>query len=322
MEYLPYGETLVDEHQNSYNTPFKFNAKELDDETGNYYYGARYYNPKWSFWLSVDPLARYNPAFETEFYGDGQHNGGDYNNKNLNSYQYCYQSPIIHVDPNGKQVYFSEKGNLLNYIQGSNEVYIKNVTSHTRYSKAYYNANNAPNTVKNSVSISNVLPSSTHESYSTHFDCYAAATATLDNNNVKVGKYWSPDNQYQYQMYTDSNSPNVNIMNTRKAGFEKINSELEAGNPLLVGVNYNSGNSNPGTDKTTDHFILLTGRGIDNKGNLYYTGFENVDSGVNSDGTSTSQNRFYLQNDGTLQGGTTYRSGMTITQVRPIKSTE
>ena len=61
MEYLPYGETLVDEHLNSYNTPFKFNGKELDDETGNYYYyyyyGARYYNPKTSIWLSVDPLA-------------------------------------------------------------------------------------------------------------------------------------------------------------------------------------------------------------------------------------------------------------------------
>ena len=104
MEYLPYGETLVDEHLNSYNTPYKFNGKELDEETGNYYYGARYYNPKWSVWLSVDPLARYNPVIEVEFYGDGQHNGGDFNNKNLNSYQYCYLNPKTWIDPNGKQV--------------------------------------------------------------------------------------------------------------------------------------------------------------------------------------------------------------------------
>ncbi|WOI21611.1 RHS repeat domain-containing protein [Nonlabens ulvanivorans] len=40
MEYLPFGETLVEEHQNSYNVPYKFNGKELDGETGNYYYGA------------------------------------------------------------------------------------------------------------------------------------------------------------------------------------------------------------------------------------------------------------------------------------------
>ncbi|NLN25843.1 MAG: hypothetical protein GX163_09415 [Bacteroidetes bacterium] len=57
MEYLPFGETLIEEHLNSYNSPFKFNAKEFDAETGNYYYGARYYDPKWSVWLSVDPLA-------------------------------------------------------------------------------------------------------------------------------------------------------------------------------------------------------------------------------------------------------------------------
>jgi hypothetical protein len=31
-EYLPFGETFVDEHLNSHNTPFKFNAKEFDDE--------------------------------------------------------------------------------------------------------------------------------------------------------------------------------------------------------------------------------------------------------------------------------------------------
>ncbi|WP_345767753.1 RHS repeat-associated core domain-containing protein [Chryseobacterium endophyticum] len=30
----------------AYVNPYKFNAKELDDETGLYYYGVRYYNPR------------------------------------------------------------------------------------------------------------------------------------------------------------------------------------------------------------------------------------------------------------------------------------
>ncbi len=51
----------------------------------------------------MDPLAVYNPVMETEFYGDGQHNGGVFYSGNLNPYIYTYQNPIMFVDPNGKQ---------------------------------------------------------------------------------------------------------------------------------------------------------------------------------------------------------------------------
>ncbi|WP_089874683.1 RHS repeat-associated core domain-containing protein [Epilithonimonas hungarica] len=61
IEYFPSGETFVENHLNSYNTPYLYNSKELDDETGYYYYGARYYNPRVSLWLNVDPLASYDP---------------------------------------------------------------------------------------------------------------------------------------------------------------------------------------------------------------------------------------------------------------------
>ena len=84
MEYLPFGETLVEEHLNSYNSPYKFNAKEFDAETGNYYYGARYYNPKWSIWLSVDPMAEKYPSWSP--------------------YSYTLNNPIRYIDPTGMVV--------------------------------------------------------------------------------------------------------------------------------------------------------------------------------------------------------------------------
>src|SRR5690606_27224222 len=87
MEYLPFGETLVEEHLNSYNSPYKFNAKELDSETGNYYYRARYYNPKWSIWLSVDPLAEDYPS--------------------LSPYVYVANNPIKYIDPDGREIILS-----------------------------------------------------------------------------------------------------------------------------------------------------------------------------------------------------------------------
>jgi RHS repeat-associated protein len=58
-----------------------FNAKELDEETGLYYYGARYYDSRVSLWLSTDPLQEKYP--------------------NVSTYAYCVQNPVKFVDPNG-----------------------------------------------------------------------------------------------------------------------------------------------------------------------------------------------------------------------------
>lgn len=110
IEYFPSGEVFVENHKNDkLNSQYKFNGKEQDSETGYYYYGARYYNPRVSLWLNVDPLADYNPFYNSEHYIDGQHNGGVYNSGNLNPYIYCYQSPVVYFDPNGKQVHFSNR---------------------------------------------------------------------------------------------------------------------------------------------------------------------------------------------------------------------
>lgn len=103
IEYVPFGEVFIEERNSIWNTPYLFNAKEFDEETGLYYYGARYYDPRLSLWISVDPISNYDPL-NSENYLDGEHNGGIYNYANLNSYIYCYQNPIKLVDPNGKQV--------------------------------------------------------------------------------------------------------------------------------------------------------------------------------------------------------------------------
>ena len=79
--YLPYGELLVDEHSSSEDLPYKFNGKQFDEETGLYYYGARYMNPGTSLWYGVDPLA--------EKYA------------NNSSYTYCLDNPIRWIDRKG-----------------------------------------------------------------------------------------------------------------------------------------------------------------------------------------------------------------------------
>ncbi|MDY5631126.1 MAG: RHS repeat-associated core domain-containing protein, partial [Bacteroidaceae bacterium] len=63
IEYVPFGEVFIEERNSVWNTPYLFNAKEFDEETGMYYYGARYYEPRLSLWMSVDKLADYAPSW-------------------------------------------------------------------------------------------------------------------------------------------------------------------------------------------------------------------------------------------------------------------
>ena len=64
--------------------PYKFNGKELDQETGLYYYGARYMNPVTILWYGVDALAEKYPS--------------------IGGYVYCVGNPIKHINPDGKAV--------------------------------------------------------------------------------------------------------------------------------------------------------------------------------------------------------------------------
>ena len=81
--YLPYGELLVDEHSSSEDLPYKFNGKQFDEETGLYYYGARYLNPVTSLWYGVDPMAE---KYMT-----------------IGAYVYCVSNPIRFLDLIGKE---------------------------------------------------------------------------------------------------------------------------------------------------------------------------------------------------------------------------
>jgi RHS repeat-associated protein len=78
---IAFGETFVEEHKGSNNSPYKFNGKELDNESGLYYYGARYYDPRISIWASIDPLAE-------KFAG-------------RSPYEYCFSDPLNLTDPTG-----------------------------------------------------------------------------------------------------------------------------------------------------------------------------------------------------------------------------
>jgi len=96
VEYLPFGEIWIEETDPATGyIPFRFTSKELDEETGLYYYGARYYEPATSRWMSADPAG----------FGLINPNRVGYSViEALNWYAYVSNNPVKYVDPTGMWV--------------------------------------------------------------------------------------------------------------------------------------------------------------------------------------------------------------------------
>ena len=109
IEYTPYGEIWVEKTENNglAYLPYKFTGKEMDEETGLYYYGARYLDPKYSKWISTDPaLGEYIPKApineEARRYNQNLPGmGGVFNPINGGLYAYAANNPVRYIDPDG-----------------------------------------------------------------------------------------------------------------------------------------------------------------------------------------------------------------------------
>ena len=106
--YAPFGEITTEYApmwQNGTLPKYSFNAKELDEETGMYYYEARYYKPP--VFTSRDPM------FEKYFW--------------MTPYAYCANNPVKYVDPSGEDIstHVDKDGNVIaSYDDGNLGVFM------------------------------------------------------------------------------------------------------------------------------------------------------------------------------------------------------
>ncbi|MGK4002230.1 RHS repeat-associated core domain-containing protein [Sorangium sp. So ce1036] len=109
-EYFPSGELWIDASDSRYELrrAYVFTGKELDQATGLYYFGARYYDPRINTWLSPDPIL--------DEYMAGGPGAGVFNPGNLGLYSYTLNNPVNLVDPDGRQA----QGAHRNFAPGAN----------------------------------------------------------------------------------------------------------------------------------------------------------------------------------------------------------
>lgn len=93
---------FIEQQDTSWVSPHKFNGKELDEETGLYYYGARYYDPRLSLWLGTDPM-------QEKYAG-------------ITTYCYTMGSPMIFVDLIGHEPTEEEAARLAAHVYGDKDV--------------------------------------------------------------------------------------------------------------------------------------------------------------------------------------------------------
>ena len=111
-------------------------------------------------------------------------------------------------------------------------------------------------------------------------------------------------------------------MKEAKSGVGYLLTALQKGIPVIVGVDDRPGSSNPDTDNTTDHFVVIVGSGSDAAGN-FFRFFDNA-SGDPAQGASVNNKLYYDSKTGYIKGRsqTAYASGLNdyvVTMIRKSK---
>lgn len=138
--------------------------------------------------------------------------------------------------------------------------------------------------------------------------CFNRCVEMANLVGVRVG---GPD--VRIQVATSEDAAGRVTVDRAKAreGVAYIDSQLDAGHPVVVGVSYMRPTKPYNVDYITDHFVIITGRGKGSDGNPFYGFHDPATSHVDLGSDANVANRFVLNGVGNL-----YRPASTATQIR------
>jgi RHS repeat-associated protein len=81
--YMPFGNERFQDNTDAFSVTNRYTGQQLDEETGLYFYGSRYYDPELARFIQPDSI------------GQGA------SSQSLNRYTYCINNPLKFTDPTG-----------------------------------------------------------------------------------------------------------------------------------------------------------------------------------------------------------------------------
>ena len=141
QDYYPFGLTF-NSYERTASTPnkYKYNGKELQEETGLYDYGARYFDPAIARFINIDPASD--------------------NYQSWTPYHYVMNNPIIFIDPTGMLTeLFNENGKKIGVDENGVDGNIAIVTNKKEVKRVKENTKNGTHTESSTLNSTVNLPS-------------------------------------------------------------------------------------------------------------------------------------------------------------------
>ena len=147
-------------------------------------------------------------------------------------------------------------------------------------------------------------------------NCMDYAKAQIAIKGYAISNY--SDSGQTFQIYTSNNGVNSTELSK---GVSYLKYALTNNIPVIVGVDFKPGSPNPGTDNTTDHFVVIVGMGSDSNG-MYLIFYDNAVNDPNG-GANTNNKLYYNNTTKKFQGQSQSTYGVdkiyTITMIRKSK---
>ena len=263
--------------------PYKFNGKELDEETGLYYYGARYMQPVASIWYGVDPLTEKYP--------------------NMGAYVYCAGNPIKLIDPTGLDWVgsYAENG-MVTWSWNDN------ISSLEEAQKAGFADYRAPGSIIDNATINGKQGSngmtSVYLGYSEKDYSYTWPNSTV--TPFEVGTEWLSGKGPRHRdftngdLFTEMLKQHDHIKNT----IEKIKDSVLSGQYKTTGNEQYSLSGIEGVGKYVLDYSTLFSFGLTGNLAVTYLGSYNLNWEITNMTKDSMTIQFIVKNTSTIQSGT------------------